>query len=105
MRKLIACLLILGLAAPVWARDGEKSLAGASSKKDREAELDRLYEEAVAAKEAFLSDPTRTEENYYGDGATYSNYSAATQLYDGEESAAIQNKEVRGSYEPRAGNY
>jgi hypothetical protein len=111
MRKLIACLLILGIAspmAPVWARDGEKSLAGASSKKERETELDRYYEDMVnsfnswtAAREAYWQangqdpisgDPIGDEEAYY-------DMLDATSAYNQEVEEAETNKEVRGSYE------
>ena len=72
------------------------------SKKETEAYLDQLYDEAVGAKEAWLADPTHTEENL---GETYAAYSAATDRFSSEEGTAILDKQVRGSYEPRAGHY
>jgi hypothetical protein len=56
MRKLIACLLILGLAAPALARDGDKSLSGKErniSKNEKEAQLDAEYQAALEAAAEF----------------------------------------------------
>jgi hypothetical protein len=113
MRKLLSLILVLGLTnpiAPVWARDGDKSLAGKAtgdsnntSKKEREAELLAEYErvkELYAASRA-----TMTEENPFGDVDKYIEAEAGQANFENEEALAIENKEVRKSYEPHYGQF
>jgi hypothetical protein len=86
MRKLLSLILVLGLAnpiAPVLARDGDKSLAGKArdtSKKEREAELDTLYDQATEAYDTWRA--TQTEEEPHGTWESYSNAISASDLYD-----------------------
>jgi hypothetical protein len=115
MRKLLSLILVLGLAnpiAPVWARDGDKSLAGKAtdgqSKKEREAELDALYDQMTesfntwsAAREAYWESngQTPSDGDPIGDQETYFDMVEKTSTYSLEVQEAQDSKQVRGSYE------
>jgi hypothetical protein len=83
-------------------RDGDKSLAGkdrTSSRKEREAELDRQYQEMQAAGDAWRATLPEGEE-VGGDEGLYVDYTVKNQEFYQDLGEARTNKEVHKDYAP-----